>query len=243
VRRAVTLATLTLLLLRITGITLARESTIGSERDSLTESTIQDTTATITGESTATTVWQGTGTADKGSAQESTIQDRSEPAAGSITEDSTVPEADELEVTEEVATEAEGKNIGKPEGVGKPMGVGGRPEGSGKAKDDEGEANGGGGQQKITLCHKGKKTLTIGAPAQDAHLRHGDTLGVCQSAGAKPEPADETLGQGAAHNGDGGGGQQKVTLCHKGKKTLTVGAPAQSAHLRHRDTRGPCVGQ
>jgi hypothetical protein len=34
-----------------------------------------------------------------------------------------------------------------------------------------------------------------------------------------------------------------VTLCHKGKKTLTVGAPAQSAHLRHGDTRGRCVGQ
>jgi len=95
----------------------------------------------------------------------------------------------------------------------------------------------------VILCHKAKKPLMVGAPAQDAHLRHGDTLGVCQSAGAKPEPADETLGQGAAQNGDGGGGQQKVTLCHKGKKTLTVGVPAQSAHLRHGDTRGPCVGQ
>jgi hypothetical protein len=32
---------------------------------------------------------------------------------------------------------------------------------------------------------------------------------------------------------------KKVTLCHKGK-TITVGAPAAKAHLRHRDTLGPC---
>ena len=37
-----------------------------------------------------------------------------------------------------------------------------------------------------------------------------------------------------------GGGQQKVTLCHKGKNTITVGAPAEAAHLRHGDERGGC---
>jgi len=35
------------------------------------------------------------------------------------------------------------------------------------------------GKQKVTLCHKGKKTITVGAPAVKAHLRHGDTLGRC----------------------------------------------------------------
>jgi hypothetical protein len=35
-------------------------------------------------------------------------------------------------------------------------------------------------------------------------------------------------------------GQDKVTLCHKGKKTLEVAAPAVDAHLRHGDSRGPC---
>ena len=35
------------------------------------------------------------------------------------------------------------------------------------------------GKTKVTLCHKGKKTLTVGAPAQKAHLRHGDKLGPC----------------------------------------------------------------
>jgi hypothetical protein len=44
----------------------------------------------------------------------------------------------------------------------------------------------------------------------------------------------------AAKNGRGGsGGQDKVTLCHK-SNTLTVGAQAQAAHLRHGDSLGAC---
>ena len=35
------------------------------------------------------------------------------------------------------------------------------------------------GKTKVTLCHKGKKTITVGAPAAKAHLRHGDELGTC----------------------------------------------------------------
>ena len=35
------------------------------------------------------------------------------------------------------------------------------------------------GKTKVTLCHKGKKTLRVGAPAAKAHLRHGDKLGSC----------------------------------------------------------------
>ena len=34
------------------------------------------------------------------------------------------------------------------------------------------------GKEKVTLCHKGK-TITVGAPAAKAHLRHGDKLGAC----------------------------------------------------------------
>jgi hypothetical protein len=37
-----------------------------------------------------------------------------------------------------------------------------------------------------------------------------------------------------------GQGQDKVVLCHKGKKTLEVAKPAADAHLGHGDTRGPC---
>jgi hypothetical protein len=35
------------------------------------------------------------------------------------------------------------------------------------------------GKTKVTLCHKGKVTITVGAPAVKAHLRHGDKLGRC----------------------------------------------------------------
>jgi hypothetical protein len=34
------------------------------------------------------------------------------------------------------------------------------------------------GKTKVTLCHKGK-TITVGAPAAKAHVRHGDKLGPC----------------------------------------------------------------
>ena len=45
-------------------------------------------------------------------------------------------------------------------------------------------AKGGGGQQKVTLCHVDQETgeeitITVGAPAVPAHLAHGDTLGEC----------------------------------------------------------------
>jgi hypothetical protein len=35
------------------------------------------------------------------------------------------------------------------------------------------------GKTKVTLCHKGKKTITVGQPAAKAHVRHGDKLGRC----------------------------------------------------------------
>ncbi len=33
--------------------------------------------------------------------------------------------------------------------------------------------------KKVTICHKGKNTLTISVKAWPAHQRHGDTLGAC----------------------------------------------------------------
>lgn len=43
--------------------------------------------------------------------------------------------------------------------------------------------------KKVTICHKGKKTITISKNAWPAHKRHGDTLGSCQSAAAKAKAA------------------------------------------------------
>ncbi len=45
---------------------------------------------------------------------------------------------------------------------------------------------------------------------------------------------DETNGQGQ--------GQPKITICHKGKNTITIAEPALSAHLAHGDMRGACTG-
>lgn len=42
-----------------------------------------------------------------------------------------------------------------------------------------------GAKEKVTLCHKGH-TITVGAPAADIHLDHGDTEGAC--------PTDDTTG-------------------------------------------------
>jgi hypothetical protein len=32
---------------------------------------------------------------------------------------------------------------------------------------------------KVTICHKGKKTNSVGIASVPAHLAHGDTLGAC----------------------------------------------------------------
>ena len=43
--------------------------------------------------------------------------------------------------------------------------------------------------QKVTVCHKGKKSISISQNAVPAHQRHGDTLGTCASAAAKAKKA------------------------------------------------------
>ncbi len=43
--------------------------------------------------------------------------------------------------------------------------------------------------KKTTVCHKGKKTISIGNAAVPAHLRHGDTVGTCAAARAKAAKA------------------------------------------------------
>jgi len=55
------------------------------------------------------------------------------------------------------------------------------------ASTDNGRPGKGKGRHKVTLCHKGKLTITVAAPAVTAHLKHGDKLGTCP-AGASPAP-------------------------------------------------------
>jgi hypothetical protein len=69
-----------------------------------------------------------------------------------------------------------------PPGKGKPAtpGKSGKPAAAATAaKKQYGPAGKQYGKTKVTLCHKGKKTITVGAPAVKAHLRHGDKLGRC----------------------------------------------------------------
>lgn len=196
-RRAVILATLTFLSLAVAGVNVAQERSFSPKAGYQTEPTTLEVT---TGEPTE---FVEEGTVENERTVEVTVENFDEP------------EADELEFTEDEAAEGKGRNKGKPESlsklagkgkppsadkpkggkkvkpqdVGKPEGVGGRPKGAGeppdkptgksRAKGGKEEANGGGGQPKVTLCHKNKNTISVGAPAQYAHLGHGDRLGAC----------------------------------------------------------------
>jgi hypothetical protein len=66
-----------------------------------------------------------------------------------------------------------------PPGKGKPANPGKPAAAATAAKKQYGPSGKQYGKTKVTLCHKGKKTLTVGAPAAKAHLRHGDKLGRC----------------------------------------------------------------
>lgn len=37
-----------------------------------------------------------------------------------------------------------------------------------------------GGQERYVICHKGRNTRTLPAPAVEAHLNHGDRFGECR---------------------------------------------------------------
>lgn len=51
--------------------------------------------------------------------------------------------------------------------------------GAGAAQYQYGPAGDQYGGHKVLVCHKGRKTISVGKPAVKAHLRHGDKLGPC----------------------------------------------------------------
>src|SRR6478736_4823716 len=67
--------------------------------------------------------------------------------------------------------------------------------------------------KKVTICHKGKKTISISTRAWPAHKRHGDTVGTCAEAkkkahakkAAKIAAAKKAHAKGAAKKGKSGG--------------------------------------
>jgi hypothetical protein len=229
VYRAVVLTTFVALLLAAVGVAVAGSN--GDDSSVLT---------TPEGTSLGSTVPPNPDTTAPGGASSSyeEAEDTSEPTLNTqptVAETEKPAAAEPVEETPAPDSEVS-KESGRPEHTGKPP-ESGEPE----ERRNEGGRGSGAGQQKVTLCHRGKDTITVGEPAKEAHLRHGDTVGPCQTEGAPPEPFEEDPGPGGAQDdgGGGGNGQEKVTLCHKGE-TLTVGEPAKEAHLRHGDSLGPC---
>jgi outer membrane biosynthesis protein TonB len=183
--RAVVLTTLVLLLLAVAGVSAAQDSGIFAG-----EPNSDDSPGLTTQERTSFEATMAEDTMKSALPGAS-----SEPKAGEAASEPTVVTEPTVGETEKPTAAAPGEktltpgsnNVGKPEYVGKAPKIGKPPDGvvghtakgEPQERGNEVEHGRGGGQQKVTLCHKDKKTLTVGAPAQAAHLRHGDSVGAC----------------------------------------------------------------
>src|SRR5215213_7021340 len=205
--RAVVLTTLVVLLLAVAGVSAAQDSGIftgGANSDNLPGSTTQERTsleATVA-EDTMKSALPGATSEPRGGRDASEPTVVSEPTVGE-TEKPTAAAPGEKTLppgSNNVGKSATGgRGVGKAALVGKVPNIvkppdqfvhpaNGKPQGRG----NEVEHGRVGSQQKVTLCHKDKKTLTVGAPALAAHQRHGDMRGACQTEGAESEPSGET---------------------------------------------------
>jgi hypothetical protein len=202
-RRAVILATLTCILFAVAGVTVAGEITFPPSPQSADpmESTIPE--ATVAGR-TAPEATTSEATVPEATVPETTVpEDVEKPVEG--TEEATVVVREEPKGPGKGGSGAgsyggirEESKIGK---AGGPTGKSGKPEDAqggkkyGKARvageppgksrpatgrpDHAGKKGFGGNPGKVTLCHKNRVTISVGAPAEPAHLRHGDQLGAC----------------------------------------------------------------
>lgn len=97
-------------------------------------------------------------------------------------------------------------NVSDPSMQGDNLGAGAGAPGSEDATTDGGA---GGGTDKVTICHippgnpANAHTITVGAPAVWAHLRHGDTQGPC---GGDAQDAGTPADGGVSEEPDAGGG-------------------------------------
>jgi hypothetical protein len=190
-RRAVILATLTCILFAVAGVTAATENrfTLSSQDEDQTESTVPEPTVAggTAPEVTAleATVPETTVPQDVEKPIEGTVVVHEEPKEpgkedpgtgnyGGIQNDKRIEKAGAPTGKPEHAQG--GKKYGKPRVAGKPPGKSGPATGK---PDHAGEKGFDGKSGKVTLCHKGRVTNSVGAPAVPAHLRHGDTIGAC----------------------------------------------------------------
>jgi hypothetical protein len=74
--------------------------------------------------------------------------------------------------------------------------------------------------KKVTICHKGKRTIRISTRAWPAHKRHGDTLGACAEATkhATKAHAQTTLGGEHGKKAEHGGTSVEGTPSEGGGK-------------------------
>ena len=192
-RRAVILATLTCILFAVAGVTAARENTFtpSSQDGDQTESTALESTVPgrAAPEATVpeTTVPEGVEKPEEGTVEATVVvheepKERGEgdPGAGNyggIQDDNWIEKSGQPTGKSGKPEHAQGgKKYGKSRVAGKPPGKSrpatGRP-------DDAGARGFDGNPGKVTLCHKDKVTISVGAPAKPAHLRHGDSLAAC----------------------------------------------------------------
>ena len=182
-RRAVIFVTLALLLLAVAGVTIAQEGASRSDEpaESISETTLESTPPEATAPET---------TSPGATVPEATQPDQEIP--GPNDQETTKPETPKPEDPgENQVPEEPEADVGD---VGDGPESDNEDEPAGDEAEDEAE-----GQQKVTLCHKGRATISVGAPAKAAHLRHGDATGACdagsEDAGV-PEQADGPNGRG-----------------------------------------------
>jgi hypothetical protein len=192
-RRGVILATLTCILFAVAGVTAATENTFtsSSQDGDQTESTAPESTVAGRTAFEATvperTVPEDVEKLDEGTVEATVVvpeapkePGKGDPGAGNyggIQDDNGIEEADQPAGKPGKPEPAQGgKKYGKPRVVGKPPGKS-RPD-TGRP-DDAGAKGFDGNPDKVTLCHKDKVTISVGAPAMRAHLRHGDRRGAC----------------------------------------------------------------
>jgi hypothetical protein len=200
-RRAVILATLTCILFAVAGVTVAGENTFpsGSQDGDQTESTFPESTVAgrIAPEATASEATVSEATVPEVTVPETTVpEDVKKPVER--TEEATVIVHEEPKepgkgapgagnyggIQDENRIEKAGEPTGKPEHArggkkyGKPRVVGKSRPATGRL-DHAGKKGFVGNPGKVTLCHKDRVTISVGAPAEPAHLRHGDRRGAC----------------------------------------------------------------
>jgi len=70
-------------------------------------------------------------------------------------------------------------------------------------------------QDKVTICHKGK-TISVGAPAVEAHINnHGDTEGPCSPDAEASEGSEETTAPEETTTPEGTTTPEETTVCEE----------------------------